>query len=115
MDAYERRQENRRQRLERAAESAAQRRVQDLGKLAERVAEGPTRTEVGEVTIVADPETNRVLIYFPRRLTDKEYRRVRSFSFKWSHTRKAFTRQMGGTKGAEYAAQMLADGFRGEV
>ena len=89
----------------------AEKRTQQLQHLAERVSDGPTGATVNGVGIVTDPGENRVTLTFPRRLSRDEYKRVRSFGFVWSPTRDGFTRKMGGTSGAEYAAKMLVEGF----
>jgi hypothetical protein len=89
-----------------------EKRILEVEHLAGRAMEGPTETTVNDVTIIADPAENRVTIYYPRRLTESELKRTKSFGFSWDPTLRVFTRKMGGTRGAEYAAKMLADGFQ---
>jgi hypothetical protein len=90
----------------------AQRRAQELARLTERAAAGPTEAAVNGVAITTDPADNRVTLTFPRRLSREEYKRFRSFGFLWSPTRGGFTRRLTGNGGAESVARMLAERFQ---
>jgi hypothetical protein len=89
----------------------AERRGQELARLTERAADGPTEATVNGVAITTDPADNRVTLTFPRRLSKEEYKRVRSFGFLWSPTRNGFTRKLTGNGGVESVARMLAERF----
>lgn len=79
-------------------------------EIAERSKAEAVEEEVNGCTIRTDPDDNRIVIEYPRRLSKDEYQNVRRAGFVWSPTRGGFTRKLGGG-GVLYWARELVKGF----
>ena len=66
----------------------------------------PAVETINGATVTTDVVENRVLLAFPARLSRDDYKKVRSFGFVWSPTRRAFVRKL--STNAIWAANHLA-------
>lgn len=88
-------------------------RIRQAKQRAQQIEQRPTEAvheTVNGVEIVTDPDDNRIVLTYPRRLSRDEYKDVRRAGFVWSPTRNGFTRMLG-TGGVLYWARELAGRF----
>lgn len=88
-------------------------RIREAARRAERIVatNALERSEelVAGVTVIVDPEDNRIVVKFPSRLTKEAYKVMRSHGWLWSPTRCGFVRKITG--GALHQARQLAQRF----